>query len=89
MVISLSMELFYYIQQKSVSVFGFLLFQKSSGPKPILVKAVLCFSPYINLKKILKTVDANAVGQIGCLTGMRLVCCKVYSLLETLLVILF
>ena len=39
----------------------------------IIVKAVLCFSPYTNLKKISKTVDANAVGQIGCLNGMRLV----------------
>ena len=40
--------------------------------KPFLVKVVLCFSPYSNLKGIAKTSDTNAGGQIGCLNGMRL-----------------
>ena len=44
-----------------------------SGQKHIIVKVLFCFSPYTNLKKIMKTVDANVVGQIGCLNGMRLV----------------
>ena len=39
--------------------------------KPLAVKAVLCFSPYSNLKGIAKTTDTNASGQIGCLNGMR------------------
>ena len=39
--------------------------------KPLLVKAVLCFSPYSNIKEIAKTTDTNALGQIGCLNGMR------------------
>ena len=46
---------------------------RSLFAESIISKAVLCFSPYTNLKKIAKTVDANAVGQIGCLNGMRLV----------------
>ena len=37
----------------------------------IIVKAVRCFSPYTNLKKIAKTTDSNASGQLGCLNGMR------------------
>lgn len=77
MILSLSMELFYYIMQETAL------------PKPILVKAVFCFSPYINLKKIIKTVDANAVGQVGCLTGMRLVLKKRSSQLELQFVVLF
>ena len=47
------------------------LFLNSSDLKKTIFKAVLCFSPYTNLKKIAKTVDANAAGQIGCLNGMR------------------
>ena len=63
MVLALSMELFYNLGQCRTML----------DPKHFLVKAVLCFSPYTNLRKVLKTVDANAVGQIGCLNGMRLV----------------
>ena len=37
----------------------------------IVVKAIRCFSPYTNLKKIAKTTDTNASGQLGCLNGMR------------------
>ena len=36
-----------------------------------IVKAFRCFSPYTNLKKIAKTTDTNASGQLGCLNGMR------------------
>ena len=41
--------------------------------KPLLVKAIICFSPYTNLRAIAKTIDSNAAGQIGCLNGMRFV----------------
>ena len=41
--------------------------------KPVLVKAIICFSPYTNLRAIAKTIDSNAAGQIGCLNGMRFV----------------
>ena len=44
---------------------------KNFYSKIFIVKAVLCFSPYTNLKKIAKTTDANASGQFGCLIGMR------------------
>ena len=50
-------------------VYAFLLPQDAT--KPIYVKAVLCFSPYTNLKGIAKTTDSNAAGKIGCLDGMR------------------
>ena len=39
--------------------------------KPLFVKAVICFSPYTNIKGLAKTIDANAAGQIGCLNGIR------------------
>ena len=52
---------------------GLELFLSSRDLKKTIFKAVLCFSPYTNLKKIAKTVDANAAGQIGCLNGMRYV----------------
>ena len=48
--------------------------------KKTIFKAVLCFSPYTNLKKIAKTVDANAAGQIGCLNGMRYVRLTLFKL---------
>ena len=41
--------------------------------KPLLIKAIICFSPYTNLRAIAKTIDSNAAGQIGCLNGMRFV----------------
>ena len=41
--------------------------------KTLLVKAIICFSPYTNLRAIAKTIDSNAAGQIGCLNGMRFV----------------
>ena len=49
----------------------FLHLGPSRDLKNTIFKAVLCFSPYTNLRKIVKTVDANAAGQIGCLNGMR------------------
>ena len=55
-------------------IFGLVpIAPKSLFEDTLIVKAILCFSPYTNVKKIAKTVDANAVGQIGCLNGMRLV----------------
>ena len=41
------------------------------SPDAFIVKVVRCFSPYTNLKKIAKTTDTNASGQIGCFNGMR------------------
>lgn len=44
---------------------------RTNTNKPLLVKAIICFSPYTNLKGVAKTIDANAAGQIGCLNGIR------------------
>ena len=63
-------------------VFGMFLeiaysyFLPQDKAKPFFVKAVLCFSPYSNIKGIAKTTDTNASGQIGCLNGMRQVIFK-------------
>ena len=44
---------------------------KPAASVALIVKAIRCFSPYTNLKKIAKTTDTNASGQLGCLNGMR------------------